>query len=74
MKPTISREVATVLITLALLALPLVAVATYVYQKHQWAQARLAELEPRYARLQGLEQQRTDLEATLARAKAARTQ
>ena len=60
--------------TVIVLLLPLALLGGYIAQKHQWAQARLAELEPRYARLQGLEQQRTDLEATLARAQAARTQ
>ncbi|MBK9616881.1 MAG: hypothetical protein IPO35_15755 [Uliginosibacterium sp.] len=28
--------------------------ASYVYKKQVWAEAKLAELEPRYARLQGL--------------------
>ena len=69
MKPTISREVATVLITLALLALPLVAVATYVYQKHQWAQSRLDEMEPRYARLLGLDTNRDALAQSHEQAK-----
>ncbi len=60
--------------TVVALLLPLALLGGYIAQKHQWAQARLAELEPRYARLQGLEQQRADLEATLARAQAARAQ
>lgn len=38
---------------LALLA-PIVGGGVYVYQKHQWATARLTELEPRYARLAGI--------------------
>ena len=38
---------------LALLS-PIVAGGVYVYQKHQWAVARLAELEPRFARLEGI--------------------
>lgn len=42
--------VATVLVLLA----PLVAGGVFVYQKHQWATARLAELEPRYARMEGI--------------------
>ncbi|MGB6101621.1 MAG: type II secretion system protein GspM [Comamonas sp.] len=40
--------------TLALLALPLFAGAAYVVRKHQWAAEQLQQLEPRYARLQGL--------------------
>lgn len=39
---------------LCLLCLPLVWGGWYVWQKHVWATDRLAELEPRYARLQGL--------------------
>jgi len=39
---------------LALLCLPVVLAGVYVWQKHQWATQRLAELEPRHARLQGL--------------------
>lgn len=41
------------LILLAPLAL-VAAGAGYVWQKHQWAHDKLAEFEPRYARLQGL--------------------
>lgn len=41
-------------VMLALLCAPLVIVGLYVWQKHQWATQRLAELEPRHARLQGL--------------------
>lgn len=41
----------------------------YVWQKHQWAQARLAEIEPRYARLVGMQQRQAELaeQATQAR-------
>lgn len=60
--------------TVLVLLLPLALVGWYVAQKNEWAQARLAELEPRYARLLGLEAQREELTATLARAEAARTQ
>lgn len=55
MKLNIRRETATILILLALLSLPLMVVGIYVYQKHHWASNRLDELEPRYARLLGLE-------------------
>lgn len=61
MKSIIGREAATVLITLALLALPLAVVGVYVYQKHQWAEKRLNEVEPRYARLLGLDTNRDAL-------------
>lgn len=49
MKQYLRRETAALAITLAALALPLAGAAVYVYQKHQWAQNRLNELEPRYA-------------------------
>ena len=55
MKQYLRRETAALAITLAALALPLAGVTVYVYQKHQWAQNRLSELEPRYARLLGME-------------------
>ena len=61
MKSIIGREAATVLITLALLALPLAVVGVYVYQKYQWAEKRLNEVEPRYARLLGLDTNRDAL-------------
>lgn len=59
---------------LLVLLLPFLALGWYVVHKHQWAQARLEELEPRYARLLGLEAQRPDIAAALAQADAARAQ
>lgn len=67
-----TREVAALAVVFALLLAPLAAAGVYVFQKHQWAQARLAELEPRYARLLGLNEQRADITAVLAQAKDAR--
>ena len=58
--------------TLAVLLLPVAWGGYFVFQKHQWAQARLAELEPRYSRLLGLEAQSADLSGALTRAQAAR--
>lgn len=43
-------------------AAPLVAGGAYVWHKHAWAQARLEELEPRHARLQGVRDLLPDLE------------
>ena len=66
----------TLLITLLMAgALALLAgVGIFTYQKHQWAQSRLDELEPRYARLKGLmastaeiEQVKSQAQATIAR-------
>lgn len=45
-----------------LLALALLVAGGYVYRKHQWASARLAELEPRHARTLGLLENRAALE------------
>ena len=60
----------TVLVGLtALLALAPLAVAVwYVASKHAWAQERLAELEPRHARLRGIQAQKPELEAAHRRA------
>lgn len=57
-------------LVLLLLALPFLAAGVYVWQKHEWAQANLAELEPRHARLQGLQAALPDLTAATARAQA----
>lgn len=57
--------------TFAVLLLPLVIGAGYVFQKHQWASARLAELEPRYARLSGILTAESELEE--ANVKSAQT-
>ena len=48
--------------------LPVFAAGSYVYAKHHWAQARLQELEPRYARLAGLDRQRDVLAQATERA------
>lgn len=70
MKQYLRRETAALAITLAALALPLAGVALYVYQKHQWAQDRLSELEPRYARLLGMEAGAESLRQASERAQA----
>lgn len=57
---------------LIVMLLPFIALGWYVAHKHQWAQARLEELEPRYARLLGLEAQRPEIVAALVQADAAR--
>lgn len=64
LKPT-RKEWAILLTTLAFLLLPLVVMGGYVAQKYAWAQSRMAELEPRYARLKGLDLQRADIEEAL---------
>lgn len=70
MKFSLRRETAIVLVMLALFALPLMAVGVYVYQKHQWAEKRMDELEPRHARLLGLEANRDVLAQAHVRGQA----
>lgn len=57
-------------LAVAVLLLPLLGLGGFVYYRHVWAQERLAELEPRYARLVGLEQQKGRLEQAVAQASA----
>lgn len=46
-------------------------VTSYVVSKHVWAQSRLAELEPRFARLVGLGESGPAIESALAARRAA---
>lgn len=55
-------RVAGLLAWLLLILLPLGAGAAYVALKHQWGQTQLSQLEPRYARLLGLEKQHEQIE------------
>lgn len=68
------RENLVLACTLLLLMAPVAVFAVYMANKHQWLQGRLAEVEPRYARLLGLEAQREDLQAALQKAQSARAQ
>lgn len=74
MKSLKLRENIVLLGTVLFCLLPLTWLGSYVVHKHQWAQTRLAELEPRYARMQGLDQQRAELQAALLQAQTARAQ
>jgi general secretion pathway protein M len=56
------RDRVALAITLLILVLPLALAGWYVIQKHRWAQDRLQELEPRYARMLGMEKHADDLE------------
>ena len=63
MKAAIKKDMAALLLILSALALgPVLIVGSYVYQKHQWANQRLSEFEPRYARLAGLDSNREALQ------------
>ncbi len=69
MKSVLGREKIALVITLVLLVLPILLVGGYILQKHRWAQDRLAELEPRYARLVGMEAKGEELKTTANQAR-----
>ena len=69
-----SKDVALVLASILLALVPFVAGGVYVYQKHRWAQDLMAQLEPRYARLTGLEQQKPELEDARKRVQQAQAE
>lgn len=69
MKRNLSREKVALAITLVLLMLPIVLGGWYVTQKHRWAQDRLTELEPRHARLLGMEAKGEELKKTATQAR-----
>lgn len=72
MKSPKSRDRIIVALTVLVLLVPLTMLGYYIWQKHQWAQERLAELEPRYARLLGLEVQGAEMAELLEHTRAAR--
>lgn len=72
MSSLFSREKLVLGATMAVVLLPLVAGGWYVLERHQVAQNQLTQLEPRYARLLGLEAQQADIDVQLARATEAR--
>jgi general secretion pathway protein M len=55
-------------LTVAVLLLPLVGAAVYVWVHHQRIQTHLADLEPRYARLAGLLSREAELKALAVQA------
>lgn len=66
----LNRVVCLQALTVLALLLPLVGGGFYVWQQHQLLQTRLADLEPRYARLAGLLQRSADLKALGAQTSA----
>ena len=74
MKRILNREKIALAITLLVVVLPLMLAGMYVFQKHRWAQDRMAELEPRYARLLGIEANQAELLKTAAQARTLLTQ
>ena len=61
MKLNPSRQTLVLLLTLVVLALPLVFAGLYVYEKHQAIEDQLSDLEPRFSRLLGLAQSKSEL-------------
>ena len=74
MKALALRRLALLALITMLALVPVVASAWYVVRKHVWAQEMLAQLEPRHARLLGLESQRAEIAGALERAAALRGQ
>ena len=70
MKHFLVREKAALIVTLLILVLPVTLAGWYVVQKHRWAQDRLQELEPRYARMLGMEVHADDLEKARSQARS----
>lgn len=63
-RPT-PKEWAWVAGSAAVVLLPLAMGAAYIWQKHQWGQAEMDRITPRYARLSGLEQSASKLDSRL---------
>lgn len=63
------RDALLIAFTLALVVLPLLAGADYVWRKHQWATEQLQTLAPRYARLAGLQEKAPELTRRLTGAR-----
>lgn len=59
------RQLLALAATLVVVLAPLMALGIYVYGEHQSAQAQLAQMEPRHARLLGLSSQESDIAALL---------
>lgn len=73
MNTLVVRRAALVALILAVALLPVAGGALYVLRKHIWGEERLAQIEPRHARLLGLESQRVELEDARQRAAELRT-
>jgi len=61
------RQWAILAVLAGMLLLPLILVGLWVHAKHQWGQEQLATLEPRYARLLGMQQQEEEIKQALER-------
>jgi general secretion pathway protein M len=65
-KININRQTVAAILLLVALSLPFVVAGAYLVSKYRWAGDRLAELEPRYARMTGLEASRAELSRALS--------
>ena len=72
--PPKKNEWAILVATALLVLLPLVVLGVYVAKKHMWAESMLSQMEPRFARLKGLDLQRDDIDKALARAVRTRSE
>jgi general secretion pathway protein M len=70
MKRLLNRQTLVMGLMAVALLLPLVLVGGYLFSKYQWAETALADLEPRYARLLGLEASGAELDQALAQSAA----
>lgn len=68
MKIAAQRQTVAAIVAVLLLALPFLFAGIYLTTKYRWADTRLAELEPRYARLLGLDASRAELGRALTAA------
>ena len=66
MKPN-RQEWIILLLTAAVLLLPVAGIGFYIFKKNTWAQSILVQFNPRYARLKGLDEQKVPIEETLIR-------
>ena len=72
--PPKKNEWAILVATALLVLLPVVVLGVYVAKKHMWAESMLSQMEPRFARLKGLDLQRDDIDKALARAVRTRSE
>ena len=70
MTPRLGRNGLTIAAGLAVLAMGIAMGGTFVFDNYRTAQNRAAELEPRYARLQGMRANRQELDETDTKATA----
>lgn len=61
------RQLALLAVPVVLVLVPMVLLVFWVNERHQWAQEQLDTLEPRYARLLGLQAQEEEIQQMLER-------